>query len=161
MTRLLSALLLALLACGGTPQRTGSAPIGLTLPALHGGEIDLGRYRGAPVVLHLFTTWSLAAQLDVPQLTEVARSGDQVEVVGIALDPDGYDLVAPWARETGVPYLVTLATDPIRGGTSPLGPIGEVPTTILLDPSGRIAHKLERPLEPGELQRLVSELRPQ
>lgn len=161
MSRIVATLLVAALACGGTPQRAGSAPIGLTLPALHGGDIDLGRYRGKPVVLHLFTTWSLAAQLDVPQLTEVARANDDVEVVGIALDPDGYDLVAPWARETGVPYLVTLATDPIRGGTSPLGPIGEVPTTIILDPSGRIAHTLERPLQPGELQRLVSGLRPQ
>jgi peroxiredoxin len=159
--RVIATLLVAVLACGGTPRGSGNAPIGLTLPALHGGDIELARYRGEPVVLHLFTTWSLAAQLDVPQLSEIARSGDQVEVVGIALDPDGYDLVAPWARESGVPYLVTLATDPIRRGSSPLGPIGEVPTTIIVDPSGRIAHKLERPLQPGELRRLLRGLQPQ
>lgn len=156
MIRAAAACLALAIACGGAPRTGSGAPIGLSLPALHGGTVDLGKYRGRPVVLHLFTTWSLVAQLDVPQLAEVSRElNDRVEVIGVALDPDGYDLVAPWARETQVPYLVTLATDAIQRGNSPLGRIGEVPTTIILDRAGRIAHRLERPLQPGELQRLL------
>jgi hypothetical protein len=159
MTRAAATVLLAaVMACGGGPARGTGAPIGMALPALHGGTIDLGSYRGRPVVLHLFTTWSLTAQLDLPQLIEVAGGDPRTTVIGVALDQDGYTLVAPWVRENSVPYLIALATDPIQRGTSPLGRIGEVPTTILLDPSGRIAHRIERPLQPGELQRLLQGL---
>lgn len=146
-------------ACGG-PTALGplSPPIALTLPALDGGEVDVAHLRGKIVVLHVFTTWSVAAQLDVDQLVAIDAAPD-VEVVGVALDADGRPLVAPWRAAAEVHYLIALADDVVRSGRGPLGPLPEVPTTIVLDPEGRIVARVARQLRPGELAKLVAAAR--
>jgi hypothetical protein len=141
-------------ACGPRPAAPRSAPIALTLPALDGGDVELIRLRGEVVVVHAFTTWSVAAQLDVDQLI-AADGADDVTVVGVALDEDGRQLVAPWRAAGGVRYLVALADAEVRAGRSALGPLPEVPTTLVLDPEGRITAKVERQLRPGELAKLI------
>ena len=145
--------------CGGPMVlRPLSTPIALTLPALDGGDVDVASLRGHVVVLHVFTTWSVAAQLDVEQLVAIDAAPD-VEVVGIALDADGRPLVSPWRAAAEVHYLIALADDGVRRGQTALGPLPEVPTTIVLDNEGRIRVKLERQLRPGELARLVAAAR--
>ncbi len=158
-------LALGLAACGGTsapatttaPVSSGGAAIALTLPALDGGELDLASLRGKLVVLHLFTTWSLAAQQELEDLA-TADAADDVVVVGVALDEQPA-LVAPWRNGAGVRYLVTLADDAVRGGTSPLGPITIVPTTFVLDAGGRVRTRADRALAPGELAGLLDDAR--
>jgi hypothetical protein len=150
MRALALAMLLAM-ACGG------SAPgprLALTVAALDGGDLDLARYRGRVVVLHLFTTWDLGAQVDLLQL-EAAAARKDVAVIGVALDPEGYELVAPWRTGSEVTYQLALADDAIRSGTSPLGTIDVVPTTIVLDRQGRIAARVPRALAAGELATLI------
>lgn len=129
---------------------------------MDGGVIDVAAHRGRPVVLHLFTTWSLGAQQDVPQLVEAARQyGDLIQIIGIGLDPDGHVLLAPWRRANQIPYLVGAGTADLIAGRSPLGRIVEVPTTIVLDAGGGVAHRIARPLAPGELGRLLDSMLPQ
>ncbi|MCA9674496.1 MAG: TlpA family protein disulfide reductase, partial [Myxococcales bacterium] len=132
------------------------APIAMTLPALDGGELDLASWRGRVVVIHVFTTWSMAATADVPQLV-AADQRDDVSVVGLALDREGRTTVAPWRRALGVRYLVTLADDAMIAGHSPLGPLEVVPATIVLDRRGVIARRVDRPLADDELPRLIAE----
>ncbi len=153
------ALGIAALGCGGS-QRTAprSPPIDLTLPALDGGELDLARFRGQVVVLHVFTTWSVAAQLDVEQLA-LADADADVAVIGVALDPDGRALVAPWRAAAEVGYVIGLADEAWRAGRGPLGAVPVVPTTIVLDDRGQVVHRVERQLRPGELAALVRSAR--
>jgi hypothetical protein len=146
-------LALALSACGGAPRL--GPPVAMTVSALDGGELDLARHRGDVVVLHLFTTWSLAAQADVVALDRmVDRTG--VVVIGLALDEEGYQLVAPWRTASQVRYQVALASDAVRAGSSPLGTIVVIPTTIVLDRAGRPVARVERQLASGELDALVA-----
>ena len=146
------ALAAAMAACGGGGA---SGPrVAMIISALDGGDLDLARYRGKVVVLHLFSTWDLGAQVDVPQL-ETAAAREGVAVVGIALDPQGYALVAPWRKASKVTYQLALASDAIRDGESPLGAIDVVPTTVVLDHQGRISARVERPLTSGELATLI------
>jgi hypothetical protein len=146
-------LALALSACGGAPRL--GPPVAMTVSALDGGELDLARHRGDVVVLHLFTTWSLAAQADVVALDGmVDRTG--VVVIGLALDEEGYQLVAPWRTASQVRYQVALASDAVRAGSSPLGTIVVIPTTIVLDRAGRPVARVERQLASGELDALVA-----
>lgn len=155
--------LAALAACGARqpPPAPTTAPLDLQIEALEGGQIELRRYRGRPVVLHFFTTWSLGAQADVDQLTAAKeRHGDEVVIVGVAMDQDGYRLVAPWRRASRVPYLVGLASPELVAGRTPLGRIAEVPTTVVLGPEGTIRRRIDRPLAAGELSALLRELVP-
>ncbi len=160
MTRGAIAIALATAACGGTvrgpePLHPLGPAIALALPALDGGDVEVARYRGKVVVLHVFTTGSLAAASDVDQL-EAADTAKQAIVIDVALDLDGRALVAPWRAGSGVTYLVALADDAVRAGTSALGPIRAVPVTIVLDPAGRPVARLDRALAPGELTTLIA-----
>ncbi|HTJ45854.1 MAG TPA: TlpA disulfide reductase family protein [Kofleriaceae bacterium] len=150
----------ALAACGGAshgvaPLAPLGEPIALALPALDGGELEVARYRGQVVVLHVFTTGSLAAAADVDQL-EAAATAKRAIVIGIALDLDGRALVAPWRTGSGVTYLVALADPRVRDGTSPLGAVTAVPMTIVLDRRGRPVARIERQLAAGELDTVIA-----
>jgi hypothetical protein len=146
------ALAVALAACGGA--RVLGPPVSMSITALDGGELDLSTYRGKAVVLHLFATWSLAAQADTASFDALVDR-DDVVVIGIALDPEGYLLVAPWRSASGVRYQVALASAAVRDGTSPLGTIEVIPTTIVLDRSGRPVARVGRQLATGEMAALI------
>ena len=152
-------MLLASLSCGGGSNRAGKRVfLALQVEALDGGTVDLASYRGRVVILHLFTTWSLAAQGDLPQLVELdARYREQVSVLGVGLDPDGYRLVAPWRQANQIPYLVTLGLPDLLAGKSSLGPITHVPTTIVLDRDGLVTARIDGPLQPGQLARILAQ----
>lgn len=148
---------IVLASCGGPSKpRPPSGPVTLTLPTVDGDTLDLRTLRGRPTVVHLFTTWSLASQGDLPQLVAAhEQHSAELNVVGVALDVDGANLVAPWQRANGIPYRLALADESVRAGQSSLGHIVEVPTTLVLRADGDVAHWLPRPLTDGELARLL------
>ena len=153
-------LALALAACGGPPSAaTPRGPaIDAAWPALDGGDIRLSELRGQIVVIHVFTTWSLAADLERDALIEADRA-DDVTVIGLAFDPEGYPLVSPWRNATAVPYLIVLADDPTRTGASALGRIVQIPTTVVLDAAGRVTARLEHQVAPAELDAAIARAR--
>ncbi len=152
-----AAALLLLSACvGGPAPRAPSPPVSLVVPAVNGGTINVARYRGRVVVLHLFATWDTVSNVNVEQLQ---TAGDDVEVIGVALDLDGRPLVAPWRNAMGVRYPIGLATPALRAGQTVLGKIEKVPTTIVLDPAGVEIARVERGLAPGELPQLIARAR--
>jgi peroxiredoxin len=159
---------LGLGACGGAAGERGDTSGGrsgsrqavrMRLTAMDGGEIDLVRYRGRVVVLHLFDTDSAAAQLDAEQLTALARrEHKRVAVIGICLDAEGYPMAAAWRRALGVRYLIALGGRELVDGGSPLGRLRIVPTTVIVDQSGYVVRRIERQLRPGELDQMVDDL---
>lgn len=144
-------------ACGGaTGPKRPTGPIDLRLDAIDGGAVDIRSYRGRPVVLHVFTTWSLAAQNDIPHVIEAhAALARDVVFVGLALDPDGHRLVAPWRDANQIAYLIATPAVELMSGSSSLGRIDSVPTTIVLAADGTIAHWFARPLKNDELLPLL------
>lgn len=155
---LLAGLLFACGARGGAPAERGRL-VRLRLPALDGGEIDTASYRGRVVVLHLFTSSSTASQLDFDQLADLhQKEPRRAVIIGILVDEVAYSIARAWQRGMGARYLVAIADDGLRRGAGPLGPIKTVPTTVVLDRSGHTAQRVERPLERGELARLVAPL---
>ena len=144
---------------GDSAAVRGGPAMRLRLAAVDGGEIDLANYRGRAVILHLFNTDSAAAALDAEGLAELARrQPKRATVIGICLDPEGYPMAAAWRRALGLRYLIALSDENLRAGTSPLGRVRVIPTTVVLDRAGRIARRIERPLQPGEIENAVAAL---
>jgi hypothetical protein len=151
----------ALAACGGGggsaefPGR--GSQVHAVLSSIEGGDVNLARLRGQVVVLHFFTTWSLAAQVDVGELRRAADGmpPGAMTIVGVGMDPDGPKLLRPWKKAVGAAWEITVPSDELAAGQSGLGRIQVVPTTVVLDGGGRIAWRHEGGLPPGELPRVV------
>lgn len=168
MRAAVTSLLLALAApaCGPSPPpappfAARGEVVDLVLPLLDGGEVAFPAMRGKVVVVHFFATWSVASDSDLTELRAVREAvGDGVALVSIALDKDGYKLVAPWRDAEGVDWLVALTTPEIVSGQSVFGDVmAAVPATVLLDADGAVAWAHRGPLPPGELTRRVTALR--
>jgi hypothetical protein len=151
---------LALMACSGGSRSTVSsrgAHAHAVLPSLDGGDLDLASYRGQVVVLHFFTTWSLAAQVDLGELRRVreALAPGSVVIVGVGLDPDGSRLLRPWRDAAQADWPIVLPSEEVMAGESGFGRIQVVPTTIVLDGGGQVVWRHEGGLPRDELLGVV------
>lgn len=135
--------------------------VALVLPSVDGDDIDLGSYRGRPMVVHFSTTGSLEAQLDVEQLRKVRAGRRDLALVEVALDPTKPKLIRIWADASGIDWPVLLPTPGLIGGDSPFGPIRVTPTTYVVDRAGRIIWGREGGLPRGALAGVVDGLEPQ
>lgn len=151
VSALLAASLLAASACGGSDsaRRADPDPLGqqhatpalkLLLPRLGGGELAIQDLRGAPVLLTLFTTWSLRCQAEAPLLAALPERYPGLQVVGVALGPlgaRGLPMVEAFVEVSGVTYPVLLAETEDLDLVGALGPVRHVPRTLLLDREGK------------------------
>jgi thiol-disulfide isomerase/thioredoxin len=113
--RLLAPALLALAAALGCRVEEGGshgpAPE-WTLQDLEGRNVSLQDLRGKPVVLDFWATWCTPCEFQIPILNEVyERYRDRVEFVGVAVDVDGREVVAPFAKERAIAYRVLLGDE--------------------------------------------------
>lgn len=122
---------------GSQPQ-----PIDLVLPhALTGEPHSFAAARGKPVVIFFFATWCVLCQAMEPSIAEAAHRGrnEGIEVVAVALDLEGRQIVAPYALALRAPYPILLGGRQVASGRSPLGHIPRLPAVLILDASGRPA----------------------
>lgn len=152
MTRRLAAtaaIALLIGACGGsgakprTPAASNGPIIALTLPALDGGSISTTSYRGRVVVLHMLTTATVAGQEIETLAAAQKRYGERIAVIAVVLDQSDFRLVDPWRKAERIPYLVAVKSEALVQGRSALGRIRQVPTTVILDRRGRLAHRFD------------------
>ncbi len=139
MRRALLAALLALAACRPDPL---PEPLDLVLPRADDGKpFSLAARRGEATVVWLFATWCVPCQAMEPHVAALARQGpaEGIEVVAIAIDREGRRTVSPWTWGLAPPYPVLVGGDEVASGRSPIGPIPELPATLVLDRDGRPA----------------------
>ncbi len=160
---LLAVVVVGAAACGGTQRPAADPTLGnsvdLVLPSVDGGEVDLARYRGRPLVIHLTSTSSLDAQSDIDELRRARARRHDLALVEIVFDQGAAKLAAPWANASGIDWSVLLPTAEVRSGASPLGAVRVVPTTLLVDAGGRIAWKWPGALPRGKLAAALESLR--
>ncbi len=158
--RLASALLL-LTACGGAPtpagnramptgpepvrpsaggeSGAGAAALELTLRTARGELLDLGDYRGQPVLVALLGSYDTMSQASLESLARLARNHPDVLVVGVLVQQGAELLVDAYAAGADVDFPITHEpAGTLLGGTSELGPIPTIPFFIALDVEGRI-----------------------
>jgi hypothetical protein len=147
-------------ACGGgaRKQTFPRDPVQLVLPSIDGGEVDFRSLRGKPVVVHFFTTWSVAALSDVEELRKARdRVGGRLTIVGVGMDPDGTKLLLPWRDGARADWWIASATPDVLA-TTIFGAVTVTPTTVVLDATGRMVWRNEGQLPPGKLASVVQSL---
>lgn len=103
-----------------------------------GAPVKLSDYRGKVVLLNFWATWCAPCRTEIPWFIEFQQmhGGRGFQVLGISLDEDGWKAVQPYIEEKKVNYPVLLSNDEVTGRYEG---VESLPTTMIIDKSGRIA----------------------
>ena len=148
------------------------------IPAIEGGKLHEGDFRGRIVIVDVWGTWCGPCRQIIPHLVEIYSrfKSRGVEVVGISAEPGAdYDTavrrVREFAREMGITYRLGMLNEEVYAEIQKVmhydGEHFTVPTTIVLDREGAIIARYPgyffgQEKEIGELieQRLKKESKP-
>jgi peroxiredoxin len=141
---------------GVTPAGERTAAPAFAVPALAGsGEVSLAEMRGRPVVLNFWASWCGPCTTEMPDFERYSRENPDVSVVGLAVNDAPADSRA-FARSIGVSY--ALGVDRPGAVADEYGTTG-LPTTVVIDPQGRVAVTWSGPIDAETLGGLVDDAR--
>jgi peroxiredoxin len=103
-----------------------------------GKVVHLSDYKGKVVLLDFWATWCGPCKVEIPWFMEMQRKNKDkgFEVLGVAMDDEGWEAVKPFLADLGVNYRVVIGNDSTAGM---YGGVEALPTTFLIDRGGRIA----------------------
>jgi len=109
-----------------------------TLKDADGKTIRLSDYKGKVVLLDFWATWCGPCKIEIPWFIDLQRRNKDrgFEVLGVAMDDDGWESVKPFVSEHGVNYRVVLGNDQTA---QTYGGVEALPTSFLIDQAGNIA----------------------
>jgi peroxiredoxin len=107
-----------------------------TLHDASGKAIRLSDFRGKAVLLNFWATWSAPSKSEIPILNELQQAFNDrgLTVLGVSLEAE--NVVRPYMEEAKFNYPVMVAG---REVASLYGGLDRMPTTLLIDATGRIA----------------------
>jgi cytochrome c biogenesis protein CcmG/thiol:disulfide interchange protein DsbE len=120
-------------ACGAAPEQAPD----FSGPDLNGEVVRLSDQAGKVVIVDFWMTTCAPCKVEIPWFVEFADTyrSRGLTVIGVAVGED-WDTVRPFLQENGVHYPVLLGDDDLADRYR----VQVLPTTLLLDRRGRIAH---------------------
>ena len=109
-----------------------------TLKDADGKVVHLSDYRGKVVILDFWATWCGPCRIEIPWFMDLQRKNKDrgFEVLGVAMDDEGWEVVKPFLADLGVNYRVMVGDDLTA---QMYGGVDALPTTFLIDKTGKVA----------------------
>lgn len=112
-----------------------------------GGNLTLADFAGRVVLLNVWATWCVPCREEMPTLDNLQNrlGGDEFHVLALSIDRGGLSVVRRFYDEIGIRHLGIYLSEGMRAMRE-LSVIG-LPTTLLIDHSGREVARLVGPAE--------------
>lgn len=107
---------------------------------LDGSRFDLAERRDKVVLLNIWATWCGPCRFEIPELQTLhdRYKAKNFEVVGVSVDESGVEAVKEFVAEQKMTYPIALDAE---GKLANMLQTSVLPTTVLLDRSGKIVWK--------------------
>lgn len=132
-------------------------PPNVPLDGRDGDVVHLNEFTGKFMLVNIWATWCAPCLEEMPSLARLnqARGGDDFEVVIVSIDRDGFPKTDPWLERLNIHGLRDFIEP--SGRLPLLVESQQMPTTLILNPEGRMIGKITASLEwdGPEAQRLV------
>lgn len=137
------------------PEAAVTTSASLPFKTLDGAAFDSAAVAGKVLVVNFWATWCVPCRKEIPSFNQMNKEfGPQgVAVIGVSLDEDGADAVKPFLARNPMDYLVALGSDAAKDKYQ----IGPLPTTIVMDRTGKIVQKFEGFTHPEDIQKAVKQ----
>jgi peroxiredoxin len=124
---------------------------------LDGELFRLSDHRGKVLVLNFWATWCPPCRAEIPSFIRLQNEfrEEGVLFVGISLDEEGAEAVAPFADARAINYPLLMHG---HRAAAAYGGVGAIPTTILVDRAGRVRFRHEGFLLPQALRPAIRAL---
>lgn len=119
--------------------------LALTLSACSGEQPprdELSGLRGSWAVINYWAEWCTPCIKEIPELNQLAQQYPELAVVGVNFDGTEGDELARQITQLGIAFPI-LAEDPADRLGIPRPAV--LPTTLILDPEGKLANTLVGP----------------
>lgn len=161
--------------CGRTPQATsgGATSAGAITPGigvtsyatgerpsmppiagatLSGAQLDLATLAGSVVVLNSWASWCAPCIEETPELIAASLSTASSDVVFVGLNvKDDPTKARKFVEQLQIPYDSIMDPEGALLATLPDVPPGSLPSTLVIDRTGRVAVRIIGQVPPGEL----------
>ena len=139
------------------PQASRPLAPDFELTDLKNKRVKLSQYRGKVVVLNFWATWCPPCRKEIPDFIETYSNYREkgVEFLGIALDDEGKEVVAPFVSAKNINYPILIGEPKV---VSSYGGIEAVPTTFLIDREGRVQFHGEGAISRATLEKVLDKM---
>jgi peroxiredoxin len=110
------------------------------LKNIDGKAVHSADFKGKVVILDFWATWCPPCRAEISGFIALQKKYEAqgLMVVGVSVDQDGTDSVKAFVQKQGVNYPVVLADSKI---VTAFGGIESIPTTFIIDRTGRIVRQ--------------------
>ena len=140
----------------GTSAATALAAPAWRLKDLDGREVRSDQFTGKVVVVDFWATWCGPCVEEIPGYVALQKKYGPAGliVVGVSLDRTGPAQVKQFAQANGMNYTLVMGDEAV---VEAFGSFQAIPTTFLINRSGRILNQKTGAVPPEEYEKLVKQ----